>query len=185
MRWWRFNGVGLAGIGVQLASIWLLAERCGIRPRYATATAVLLAIGHNFLWHRRWTWADRPGKPLAAFARFATTNGFVSLVSNVAITSALVERFAIPIVAANLTAIGLSGVVNFVLADRLVFRSTSTRVRAVPAATRWTRRLALRTSPRGASHTSGLPAPQTPRPIPPAAPDLPDAAARTAAHRAC
>ena len=58
-RWLKFNAVGLMGVGVQLAMLVVLAS--GLRIDYlpATALAVETAILHNFLWHERYTWADR------------------------------------------------------------------------------------------------------------------------------
>ena len=58
-RWCVFNGIGLAGAAVQLAVLWmLLAARVHYLP--ATLLAVEAALLHNFLWHERWTWSDRP-----------------------------------------------------------------------------------------------------------------------------
>lgn len=128
-RWWRFNGVGLAGIGVQLMALWLLTDAGGVNHRIATGLAVLAALLHNFIWHRVWTWADRPafGQPVAAFMGFAASNGLVSVVGNVLVTAVLVERLAVPVLAANLVAIALCGLVNYTLADRVVFRRAAAR----------------------------------------------------------
>lgn len=183
-RWWRFNGVGLAGIAVQLGTLWWLTRVCGAAIGPATAIAVTVAIVHNFVWHRRWTWADRPSRPLVSFASFATTNGLMSLVGNVAITSALVTHFSLPTVAANLIAIGVCGLVNYVVADRLVFmartRSEPPRVTPVPSY-----RSGPHTSRRDVSHTSPLPEPGIPARLPLAARDPRAEAARRASHRVC
>ena len=76
-RFARFNAVGTAGIAVQLATVWLLADVAHMHYLFATPAAVALAVLHNFAWHWQWTWHDRarPGELLSAFARFAAANG--------------------------------------------------------------------------------------------------------------
>jgi putative flippase GtrA len=121
-----FNAVGLLGIGVQLGAIHALTSE-GMAPVEATAVAVALAVVHNYLWHWLWTWRDRHSavsSPAAGFfvglAGFAASNGLVSLVTNVLTVAALTGR--VPTMAANGAAIVLSGLVNFAVSDRVVFR---------------------------------------------------------------
>jgi len=70
-RFVRFNAVGAAGIGVQLSVLWLLTGVAHLHYLPATFAAVTLAVMHNFMWHRRWTWGDRPVgvHPIALFTR--------------------------------------------------------------------------------------------------------------------
>ena len=58
-----------------------------------------------------------------AFVRFAATNGAVSLVGNVMLMWMLVTGTGLQPIIANLVAIGVCGLVNFWLADRVVFVS--------------------------------------------------------------
>ena len=121
----RFNVASFAGILVQLATLWLLTSRAGIHFQAATLLAVAAAILHNFVWHWRWTWADRALTPRAAadaFGRFALTNGAVSLVVNLMAMPLLVTVAGLPPVPANLLAIASAGLANFYLADRVAFR---------------------------------------------------------------
>jgi putative flippase GtrA len=121
----RFNVASFAGILVQLAVLWLLTSGAGIHYQAATLLAVAAAILHNFVWHLRWTWADRVLTPRAAvhaFGRFALTNGAVSLVVNLMAMPLLVTVAGLPPVAANLLAIASAGLVNFYLADTVAFR---------------------------------------------------------------
>jgi putative flippase GtrA len=121
----RFNVASFAGILVQLATLWLLTSRAGIHYQAATLLAVAAAILHNFVWHWRWTWADRALTPRAAadaFGRFALTNGAVSLVVNLMAMPLLVTVAGLPPVPANLLAIASAGLANFYLADRVAFR---------------------------------------------------------------
>ena len=126
-RWLKFNAVGGIGIAVQLAALALF--RSGLHFDYllATALAVETAVVHNFLWHERFTWADRPAQrlvhSLARLAKFNASNGLVSLVGNLLIMRVLVGQFHLNYVIANLIAVATCAIVNFLLSDRFVFES--------------------------------------------------------------
>jgi putative flippase GtrA len=124
VRFLRFNAVGAAGVGVQLAALWLLADVARVHYLIATPAAVGLAVVHNFFWHRRWTWGDRArtGGPISALARFAVANGAVSLAGNLAVMVTLVSGAHVEPVVANGAAIGVCGLINFWLGDAVVFR---------------------------------------------------------------
>ncbi|OFV90344.1 MAG: hypothetical protein A3G76_01610 [Acidobacteria bacterium RIFCSPLOWO2_12_FULL_65_11] len=125
LRFARFAAVGVLGIGVQLTVLWVLVDALDVGYLLATGVAVSAAIVHNFFWHERWTWVDRtvPGRAMpTAFARFVLANGLVSLAGNTAVTAALVSATRLHPVAANAAAVGVCGLVNFMLADRVVFR---------------------------------------------------------------
>lgn len=119
----RFLLVGLGGIVLQMTLLMMLVDGLGANLQLATVAAVSAAVVHNFAWHVRWTWADRaPGQGLAArFARFSAANGFVSLVGNTVVMTVLVDTAHLSLPIASLTAIAASGVLNCVLADRMVF----------------------------------------------------------------
>jgi putative flippase GtrA len=122
----RFYAVGAVGIGVQLAALAIFKSCLGLGYLTATALAVEAAILHNFFWHERWTWADRthslPAGRTGRLVRFHLTNGAVSILGNLALMQALVGRMHVPYLAANAIAIALCSVLNFLAADRLVFR---------------------------------------------------------------
>ena len=124
----RFNVVGAGGVAVQLGALWLLADVARISYLIATPIAVGLAVAHNFLWHRRWTWEDRAGATglAAAFVRFAAANGAVSLAGNLGVMATLVSGAHVTPVVANGVAIGVCGLLNFWLGDTLVFRRDAT-----------------------------------------------------------
>jgi putative flippase GtrA len=121
----KFAAVGALGIALQLAVLHLLAV-AAVPYLVATAVAVSAAVIHNFAWHRRWTWRDRADDGvLAAFAKFALANGAVSFAGNIVAMALLVGVLNLPLVIANMIAIGACGVGNFYLADQLVFRRVS------------------------------------------------------------
>jgi putative flippase GtrA len=124
MRFLRFNTVGAAGICIQLAALWLLADVAHVHYLIATPAAVGLAIVHNFVWHWRWTWRERAhtGGAVSALVRFALANGAVSLASNLAVMTVLVSGARLEPVVANGAAIGVCGLLNFWLGDAIVFR---------------------------------------------------------------
>ena len=124
LRFVRFNLVGAAGIGVQLTALWILTVVAHVHYLPATCAAVCLAVAHNYVWHRWWTWRDRVqgAGPVALFARFAAANGAVSLAGNLAVMGALVSATHVTPVAANAVAIAITGVANFWVGDSVVFR---------------------------------------------------------------
>ena len=127
LRWLKFNAVGGIGIAVQIAALALFRSALHLDYLVATALAVETAVIHNFLWHERFTWADRPAQrfahSLARLAKFNTSNGLVSLVGNLLIMRALVGQFHMNYVIANLIAVATCSIVNFLLSDRFVFES--------------------------------------------------------------
>ena len=144
----KFSFVGLLGFGVQLITIAVLTSLLHWPWLPATVVAVECAIVHNFLWHERWTWSDRPGSSrLARFARFNAAAGITSMVGNVVIMGLLVGRHHLPIVPANAAAVVLISIINFVYADRWVFAAAllliaPSNAAAAPSATTldaWTR----------------------------------------------
>ena len=121
-RFARFSIVGAGGIVVQTLALAALLRFSDIHYMLATAVAVELSVLNNFVWHRRWTWADRPASRAAlALLRFNATTGAMSLAGNLVFMFLLVGRLRLDPRAANLIAIGLCSLVNFALSDRLVF----------------------------------------------------------------
>lgn len=113
---------------MQLAVVWMM-DTAGFPPMTSTVTGVVCALVHNFVWHRRWTWADRTnrsGRVVRTFMRFVAANGTVSVVGTLLLLPALEP---VPVVAANVGAIGILGFVNFTLANRTVFVMPGTRSR--------------------------------------------------------
>jgi len=118
----RFYFVGAIGVGVQLLA--LAGLKSGLRINYllATTLAVEAAVAHNFLWHERFTWAERrTSAGLRRFIKFNASNGAISIVGNV-LGMALLGRVAkINYLAANTVSIAGCSLLNFLVSDRLVF----------------------------------------------------------------
>jgi putative flippase GtrA len=129
LRWLKFNAVGAIGIVVQLAALAFL--RCWLKLNYllATAIAVEIAVLHNFLWHERFTWADRPPSRLShsliRLAKFNATNGAVSIGGNLLLMRLLVGKFKLNYIFSNCVAIAICSLLNFLLGDRFVFETAA------------------------------------------------------------
>ena len=124
-RWMKFNAVGGIGIGVQLAALAVLRSWLKLDYLLATGLAVEIAVIHNFLWHERFTWADRPAarpfRSLVRLVKFNVSNGAVSIVGNLLLMRLLVGELKFNYVVSNLVAIAVCSLVNFLLGDRFVF----------------------------------------------------------------
>jgi len=121
-RFARFSAVGAGGVIVQTVTLGVLLRIAGMHYLTATAVAVEASVLHNFVWHRRWTWADRPkSRAVVCLLRFNATNGVMSLIGNLTLMFLLVGMLQLNPQAANLITIGICSLVNFALADRFVF----------------------------------------------------------------
>jgi putative flippase GtrA len=131
IRWMKFNLVGAIGIVVQLAALFLLKSVLNLNYLWATALAVETAVIHNFIWHERFTWADRT-KPdrmqtssgrssLLRCLRFNVANGAVSILGNLALMKLLVDFGHMNYLAANGIAIALCSLANFLVSNEWVF----------------------------------------------------------------
>ena len=132
VRWLKFNAVGGLGIVVQLASLSLLISVAGVDYLLATALAVESAVLHNFIWHERYTWADRRSVSLADTAlrllRFNLSNGLISIVGNLLLMRLFAGHLHVPYLIANVLTIASCALLNFVAADRLVFSESGQMV---------------------------------------------------------
>ena len=128
-RWLKFNAVGGIGIVVQLAALALLRSLLKLDYLLATGLAVEIAVIHNFLWHERFTWADRPAtrpvQSLVRLVKFNASNGAVSIVGNLVLMRLLVGELEFNYVVSNLVAIVVCSLANFLLSDRFVFDASA------------------------------------------------------------
>jgi putative flippase GtrA len=116
----RFNIVGVIGFAVQLGVLVML-DAADVPVMLATCVAVEAAVLHNFIWHERWTWAGTTaGTRSGRLARFHLSNGLISIVGNVALTSALVQA-GTPLVLANVASVLTCSMLNFAAAHLWVF----------------------------------------------------------------
>jgi putative flippase GtrA len=129
-RWLAFSLVGVMGIAVQMTFLFVLTSRLGLGYLLATGIAVEAALLHNFVWHERWTWADRAENFCSSVSRrllwFHITNGALSMASNLLLTHLFVERLGLHYLVANGFAIAACSIANFVAGNCLVFKNAAT-----------------------------------------------------------
>lgn len=122
MRWVRFNLVGVAGFIVQMLTLAAASDGLGLRPGIAVSIAVVAAVAHNFLWHERVTWPGqrREGR-FRRWLSFTLSNGVISLLTNIVVTTTIVEATGVPLLVANAMAVLTASAVNFVVSDHYIF----------------------------------------------------------------
>jgi dolichol-phosphate mannosyltransferase len=136
LRFLKFALVGAIGIAVQLVA---MAGMTVLKVNYlgATGLAVEAAVVHNFLWHRRFTWADRAmpagnetrkANAIERLLRFQLSNGAISLAGNLLLMRVLVGFAGISVWLASLLSITLCSWGNFLASDQWAF-SLAGRVR--------------------------------------------------------
>jgi putative flippase GtrA len=130
IRWCKFNFVGGIGVVVQFGALFLLKSVLHFNYLAATAIAVEFTVVHNFVWHERFTWAERTkrdrvraswSRSLQRLLRFNLTNGAVSIVGNLALMRMMVGQGQMNYLLANGIAITLCSVVNFLVSETWVF----------------------------------------------------------------
>lgn len=128
MRWMKFNAVGAIGIAVQLIALAILKTILHMPYLIATALAVEAAVIHNFLWHERFTWADRASRgSIPRFLKFNLTTGMFSIVGNVFLMKWFVGYLGFPYLTANGAAIALCSIANFAVSHHAVFKASRLR----------------------------------------------------------
>lgn len=130
-RFLKFGTVGASGTVVNLGVLYLSQEfllrsiePAGTRLNVSLALAIFLATVNNFAWNRAWTWADRRQRNLAKplpvqFGQYALACWF-AIALQVTFTKVLAGMHFHYLVA-NLAAIVLASVFNFVLNDLWAF----------------------------------------------------------------
>ena len=129
-RFVKFGAVGASGTVINIAVLYacqefLLLQIADFHARlnYSIAIAITLATISNFYFNRRLTWRDRqyetsPGV-MVLFFKYVAAAGV-----SIAIQSVMTKSLSLYLhyIVANLVAIGVSSIFNFVANDRLTFR---------------------------------------------------------------
>lgn len=129
-RFIKFGLVGASGTVINIAVLYAAQEYLlrgitdfHLRLNYSIALAITLATISNFYWNRRLTWRDRrTAVDHSAFFLFAKYVMAAAL--SIAIQSVLTKWLAnyMHYLLANVAAIVIASVVNFVANDRLTFQ---------------------------------------------------------------
>ena len=132
-RFVRFNVVAALGIGVRLFVAWALVNGAGMHYLVGTTLAIEASVLHNFFWHLHWTWGPSElktgGRGQAPrnqvcfrCVAFHASNGLVTLLGAMVLMPLLVGSLGVHHLVANFIAVCFTGLLNFFLGDRLVFR---------------------------------------------------------------
>ena len=139
-RYVRFGLVGASGTVVNLALLYTAheylfraLEPVGSKPYFSLALAICVATVNNFTWNRLWTWSDRqhatavddgPGLSkrslLAQLGQYATAS-WLGILLQYALTLWL-THLGLHYLLANVSAIVIASVSNFIANDRWTFR---------------------------------------------------------------
>lgn len=140
VRFLKFGIVGASGVVVNFAVLhfgheYLFAalEKGYQKPYFSLVLAIVLATLNNFTWNRLWTWADRvraleselpaPQPNLRTisleFSQYATSTAVGSAIQYV--LTLLLSGY-VDYRAANLLAIAMASVVNYLANDRWTFK---------------------------------------------------------------
>jgi putative flippase GtrA len=124
-----FAVIAALGFVVQLG-VMLFLQTVGWTLAVSTVAGVEAAVLHNFAWHERWTWRDRVagGSRVRRLVAFHAANGLTSIAGNLLIGYLLAAFTGIGMVAATVIAVALTGVLNFMAADRVVFATRTASV---------------------------------------------------------
>lgn len=82
------------------------------------------AVVHNYLWHERFTWANRMSEAgIVRFIKFNLTTAAFSIVGKVLLRNLLVGVLVLHYRVASGITIAVRFIVNFAVSDRFVFRA--------------------------------------------------------------
>ena len=129
-RFVKFGAVGASGTVINIAVLFACQELLLLqiadfhaRLNYSIAIAITLATISNFYFNRRLTWRDRqyeasPGV-MVLFLKYVAAAGV-----SIAVQSAMTKSLSLYLhyIVANLVAIGVSSIFNFLANDKLTFR---------------------------------------------------------------
>ena len=141
-RFIKFGAVGASGTVINIAVLYMAQEYLlrGIadfhtRLNYSIALAITLATISNFYWNRRLTWRDRKHE-VHHSAVFLFSKYVMAAALSIVIQSLLTKWLAnyLHYLVANVIAIVIASVANFVANDRLTFRRHRLKTPAAPAA---------------------------------------------------
>ena len=129
-RFIKFALVGGSGTVINIAVLYVMQEHFlrsiadfHVRLNYSIALAISVATISNFYWNRRLTWRDRnrsaPQPALVLFVKYV-----MAAALSIAIQSLLTKYLALHLhyLLANIIAIALASVINFLANDKLTFR---------------------------------------------------------------
>lgn len=124
-RFISFTFVGISGIAVNSGILYYAKEYLYVPLPIASLFAIQIAIFNNFFWNHRFTWTDRGMKGFQAIRAGLIRFTLVSWIAgglNWAMLLLLHHFVGIHYIQANLIAILIASVLNYLLNDLWTFR---------------------------------------------------------------
>jgi dolichol-phosphate mannosyltransferase len=122
VRFIKFSIVGGSGVVVNWGGLFLLASLFNLPKVLSKAIAIEASILNNFFWNNLWTWRERRGEPF--YIRLIKYN--LATISTSALgdflTFFVLYRLGIHYLIAGAAGIGVAVLINFLLADKWVFK---------------------------------------------------------------
>jgi dolichol-phosphate mannosyltransferase len=131
-RFFRFGLVGISGLAVDMASLYILYDVLGMGLTRSAILAAEVAIINNFFWNDRWTFGDlakqqsQRGMVIKRFLKFNIVC-LMGLVLKVLLLNLFFNGFHINAYLANLMAIAIVTFWNFWINLQLSWRVTQVR----------------------------------------------------------
>jgi dolichol-phosphate mannosyltransferase len=117
-----FTLVGLSSASIMLILLYVLTEFFGIFYLFSAAIALLISAINGYLWNHRWTFkTEEERNHHIAFSKYLALN-IVTYLLNLSILVALVEMFGIWYIFAEVFAMFIAFLGNFVGSKFWVFR---------------------------------------------------------------
>lgn len=124
----KFNLVGWLGMVVNSGCLYFFKGILGVPLIPASLLSIEIAIIHNFIWHRYWTWKDRKSDhPLPFLKQLIVYNlmtGLVDLVVNVTILWVLTTFFGVYYLIANIAGMIMGPFIKFWLNEKIIFKES-------------------------------------------------------------
>ncbi len=112
----KFGLVGLSGVVVNSALLWVLAGHHVLPFYLCSFIAIETSIITNFLLNDMWTWSDRRhGHKCVRFLKYNISTAFSSIFINMTVLFILKEWIGMLYLPANFIGIGCGMLVNFLL----------------------------------------------------------------------
>ena len=136
-RFIKFGVVGASGTVINIAVLYAAQEFLfrfiadfHARLNYSIALAITMATLSNFYWNRRLTWRDRKHE-VHHSAPFLFFKYVMAAALSIAVQSLLTKWLALHMhyILANIVAIVLASVCNFVANDRMTFRRRHAKIK--------------------------------------------------------
>ncbi len=123
----KFMAVAWLGMGVNTACLYLFKGILHIKLIPASLMAIEIAIIHNFIWFRTWTWRDRPNKPpfFQQLIKYNLATGAVDFLANVSVLWSLSTFLKIHYLLANILGMIAPPFIKFWLNEKFIFKASS------------------------------------------------------------